>query len=307
MGSLGWPAASGVNRLGASLRYLLDHPAFRARPVRVAGRCVRWEVLRRRRLDTTVVVHGDCSMRLTPPVRGRGHDGVVYCFREFCEPGVRAALLANLKPGFVAYDVGANIGLWTLLMSRLVGPGGNVTAFEPVPATAARLRANLALSRIDSVDVEEVALGRRPGTARVFVPAQCDRASLAPEGESDEAFEVPLVRLDEFWVQTGAPMVDFVKIDAEGSEPRILAGAERLFGECRPTVACEVNSAKLAPLGHRAGEIYEFFARHGYQACVWVDSRREFQPADGVTEGDVLFKPLRLEAPARGDVHADHG
>lgn len=287
-----------------SLRYLLKHPAFRAQPLRVAGRCVRWEFLRLRALDITVRVHGDCVMKLIPPARGRGHDGVVYCFGEFYEPGVRAALLADLKPGSVAYDIGANIGLWTLLMSRLVSPTGSVTAFEPVPRTAARLRANLSLSRADSTRVEEVALGRTSGTVRVFVPTHCDRASLAPESEGDAVLDVPLMRLDDYWVQTGMPMVSFVKIDAEGSEPRILAGADQLIGECRPTVACEVNSAKLAPLGHRAGEVFEFFARHGYEAYVWVDSRRAFRPSHEMTEGDVLFRPradrMAWSAPQNG-------
>lgn len=292
MRNLGRPVTFDVRRLRASLRYLLNHPAFRAQPLRVAGRCVRWDFLRLKTLDITVRVHGDCVMKLTPPTRGHGVDGLVYCFREFYEPGVRAALLADLKPGFVAYDIGANIGLWTLLMSRLVSPTGSVTAFEPVPTTAARLRANLSLSRADSARVEEVALGRTSGTARVFVPTDPGRASLAPESECDEVFDVPAMRLDDYWVQTGAPMVNFVKIDAEGSEPRILAGADQLFGECRPTVACEVNSAKLGPLGHRANEIYEFFARHGYEAYVWVDSRRAFRPSNEMAEGDVLFRPL---------------
>lgn len=288
--------------LRASLHYLLNHSAFRARPLLVAARCMRWEYLRRRGLEVTVRVHGDCVMRLTPPVRGRGHDGVVYCFREFCEPGVRAALLADLKPGFIAYDIGANIGLWTLLMSRLVGPAGSVTAFEPVPATAARLRLNLSLSRVDSARVEELALGGASGTARIFVPAQCDRASLAPESGTDAVLDVPLVRLDEYWVQAGAPMVDFVKMDAEGSEPRILAGAQELFSECRPTVVCEVNSAKLVPMGHRPHEIFDFFARRGYEASVWVDSRRTFRRSAEATEGDVLFTP-RVEKKARLEAH----
>jgi FkbM family methyltransferase len=231
-------------------------------------------------------------MTLAPPARGHGHDGVVYCFREFCEPGVRAALLVNLKPGFVAYDIGANIGLWTLLMSRLVGSGGSVVAFEPVPATAARLRANLDLSRIDSARVEEVALGREPGTARMFVPTQCDRASLAPESRDDDAFDVPIARLDDYWHKAGAPVVNFLKIDAEGSEPRILAGAEHLIEKCRPTVACEVNPAKLGPLGHKADEIHEFFAAHDYQAFVWVDSQKAFRPSNETPQGDVLFRPL---------------
>ena len=76
-------------------------------------------------------------------------------------------------------------------------------------------------------------------------------------------------------------MVDFVKIDAEGSEARILAGAERLFGECRPIVACEVNSTKLGPMGHRASEIYEFFARHGLRESNAQLRARALRATDG--------------------------
>ena len=82
------------------------------------------------------------------------------------------------------------------------------------------------------------------------------------------------------------------QIDAEGSEPRILAGGERLLLECRPTVACEVNSAKLVPMAHRPSEIHEFLARLGYEAFVWINSSRAFRPSSETTEGNVLFRPL---------------
>jgi FkbM family methyltransferase len=276
------------------LLYLLNHPSFRAQPLRTVGRCVMWEFLRLRGRDIALRAHGDCTLKLQHLARGHGFDGLLYCFREFYEPGVRSALLTNLEPGFIAYDIGANIGLWTLLMSRLVGPGGSVTAFEPLPTTAARLRANLSESRAQSVKVEEFALGDTPGSAPIFVPGGDDfgSASLAPESEGDETFEVPVVRLDDYWIQTGAPRVNFVKIDAEGSEPRILDGGRQMLTMCRPVVHCEVNPAKLGPLGHRPSDIHAFFAGLGYEPYVWDDSAREFRQSNGLDEENVLFRPI---------------
>lgn len=278
----------------AGLRYFCSHPAFRAQPFRVAWRAVMWEFLRLGRRDVTLTVHGDCRMKVYPPARGHGFDGLLYCFRELYEPGVRAALLAELKPGFVAYDIGANIGLWTLLMSRLVSPGGSVVAFEPVPTPAARLRDNLSLSRAQSVTVEEVALGCTSGTARIFVPGGGDfgAASLAPESESDWPVDVALIRLDDYWAESGAPMVDFVKIDAEGSEPRILEGGRTFFARCRPVVHCEVSLAKLAPLGQRASDIHGFFAELGYESFVWDGSTQAFRQSNDMAEENVLFTSL---------------
>ena len=274
------------------LRYLRDQPGFHSQPLRVTARCIAWELRRLGGLDATLRVHDDCAMRVTPPARGHGFDGLLYCFREFYEPGVRAALLAELEPGFVAYDIGANIGLWTLLMSRLVGPTGSVTAFEPVPTTAARLRVNLLLSGARSVNVEEVALGNAQGTARIFRPMDPGRASLAPESENDEMFEVQVKTLDAHWREAGAPTVNLLKIDAEGSEPRILEGANRLFAACRPVVLCEVNPAKLSPLGHQASDIHDFFAAHDYAPYVWDDSLRRFRESVDTNDDNVLFKPI---------------
>jgi FkbM family methyltransferase len=238
-------------------------------------------------------VHGDCVIRLAPSERAYGHDGLVYCFREAYEPGVRAAILAGVRPGDVVLDIGAHIGLWTLLMSRLVGPSGTVTAFEPVPRSADRLRHNLSASRAGAVDVVQAALGAGHGTVRMFIPGDAGSAALAPEGPFDETLVVPMITLDEYWVGRGSPDVSFVKVDAEGSEPRILEGAGRFFRSCRPIVACEVNAGKLGAMGHDPSELFAFFARLGYRSFVWDDRSRRFRESDPVAWGDVVFRPDR--------------
>jgi FkbM family methyltransferase len=204
---------------------------------------------------------------------------------------VRAAILTCVRPGDVVLDIGANIGLWTLLLSRVVGSSGMVGAFEPVPRTAARLRHNLSTSHAGAVDLVQAALGSEHGTVRLFIPRDAGSAALAPETPLDETLVVPMITLDEYWLARGTPDVSFVKVDAEGSEPRIFQGAGRFFRSCRPMVACEINKGKLGAMGHEPSELFDFFARLGYRSFVWDGRCRRFRESGPVAWGDVVFRP----------------
>lgn len=273
------------------LTYLMRHEAFRRTPLRVAARCTRWEWIRRSGTEVCVPIHNDCVMVLRPCRRGYGLAGLVYCFRDLYEPSVQAAILRFVSPGSTAYDVGANIGLWSLLMGRRVGEHGRVCAFEPIPESAALLRINLGLSNVRSVRVIELALGAVPATTRMYVPHDAGRASMAPETTDDEVIETHVTTLDDFWRGDGKPKVDFIKLDAEGSEPRILTGGVELFDVCRPIVTCEVNSDKLRPLGHHRTEIFDYFRNLGYEPRCWNSHVHCFIPLPQDVDGDILFLP----------------
>ena len=234
-------------------------------------------------------MHGDCLMKLIPPKRRHAVDGAVYCFREYYEPSVLAAVLCFVDDGSIAWDVGANIGLWTLLMSRRAGGRGHVVAFEPIPTTAARLRENLGLSDAESVTVIQAALGSEAGTATMYVPYDAGQASMAAGSAEDVTYEVPISTLDEFWAAEGKPSVGFVKMDAEGSEPRILNGGSQFFRCSLPNVVCEVNSGKLAPMGHDASQIYEFFRGLGYQALAFDQESKSWETPKRDVDGDIVF------------------
>jgi FkbM family methyltransferase len=164
----------------------------------------------------------------------------VFVTGNYEEP--TAALMRHLvNPGDVVVDVGANIGFFTLLLSRLVGPDGRVIAFEPMPHALERLRAHLALNHCDNVTLRECAVGSTSGTARLYLGPRhhSSIASLQPR-EGAASVDVDSSTLDEALQDVAT--VKCVKIDAEGWEPEVLAGAGRLLGgEAPPFLIAEVS------------------------------------------------------------------
>ncbi|HET9210250.1 MAG TPA: FkbM family methyltransferase [Thermoanaerobaculia bacterium] len=143
-----------------------------------------------------------------------------------------------LRPGMRAVDVGANIGYYLLLIESLVGPRGSVACFEPEPENLRELRRNVERNRLENVRVLPAAVGA--GDGRISMRTGIN-AAVAGEGGGD--FTVPLTSLDS---ALEGP-VDFVKIDVEGYEGHVLAGARRLLREHRPLLFVEIHPGFLAP------------------------------------------------------------
>jgi len=147
-----------------------------------------------------------------------------------------------IKPGQTVYDVGANIGAHTLAFARFVGETGLVAAFEPQRVVFQMLCANVALNGLSRVWTIWAACGRGLGQANV--PSLDHRAinnvgglSLvdSPDGES-----VPAMPLDE----VGTPACHFIKIDVEGMESEVIAGAEKTIAKWRPILYVENDRAE---------------------------------------------------------------
>jgi FkbM family methyltransferase len=177
------------------------------------------------------------------------------------EPAVQNALLEYLRPGVTFYDVGANIGLFSLLASRIVGPFGRVVSFEADPEIAARLRENLARNGFDQARVVQSAVWSEPTTvffARVDVSVSPDRGlgHVAIQGNSADTIAVDAVALDDFVDSDRQP--DFIKCDVEGAETAVFAGAENLLRQKRPILLVEMHSAE----NHRA--LTRKFLEFGY-------------------------------------------
>jgi len=184
------------------------------------------------------------------------------------EPEVQAALRRYLRPGMIFYDIGSNIGFFSLLAARIVGKDGRVIAFEADPEIAARLSENIARNDFHAISVEEKAVWSERGA--VFF-ARTDPATSPDRGlghvvanGADDTIRVDAVSLDEY-VRT-APAPDFLKCDVEGAEVEVFRGAQRLLTEKRPVVLCEMHSAE----NHRV--LLEEFTRLGY-ACESVDEQ----------------------------------
>lgn len=170
------------------------------------------------------------------------HAGLIL--RGTLEPPVQEALRRLLAPGATFYDVGANVGFFTLLGARLVGPGGRVVAFEPLPAGARAVARNARLNGFAHVQVREQAVGGRGGRARLLVVGERSWSHLDSTGRHADVrdeLEVDVVALDELVGGGELPAPDVIKLDVEGAELDALAGMRATLERARPALVCELH------------------------------------------------------------------
>ena len=158
------------------------------------------------------------------------------------EPHVVEALVQAVEPGTVAVDIGAHIGFYTLLLSKRVGQSGLVVAFEPLPPNFRVLRENLQLNFCPHVRAVNKAVTDRPGRLEATIP----REEALPGSVSlfadygGEPVVIDTVTLDEFVRGLTTP-VHFIKIDVEGAEDVVLAGAIETIKSCHPKMIIELH------------------------------------------------------------------
>lgn len=153
-----------------------------------------------------------------------------------------------VKPASIVWDVGANIGLFSIAAASLAGQGGSVVAFEPDPWLAHTLQRSVDLQSAGSAEVAVIcAAVAAANSIRPFAFAKRSRASshLLEYGHSqtggiEETRPVLSVTLD--WVSTILPPPSLVKIDVEGAELEVLRGTQGLLRSVRPVLICEVSS-----------------------------------------------------------------
>jgi len=190
--------------------------------------------------------------------------------RDRYEPAEAAFMAAVVRPGDVAVDAGANVGIHTLLLAALVGESGTVHAFEPVPYLAAALAASLRENATgERVRLHEVALDELAGTTlfRYAVhTANFGGAHLAPKAVAQpHEVDIPVVRtrLDDV---IGEGRCAFIKLDVEGAEPRVLNGARALLERERPAILSELHDAQLRLVsGIGAAEFIAVMRELGYR------------------------------------------
>lgn len=148
-------------------------------------------------------------------------------------------LLRWLRPGMTAIDIGANVGVYGVAMARAVGPHGHVFAYEPGSEPRAMLERSRAVNRADNLHVIAAAVSDAPREAQLALGWSSELNSLGGSGPGET---VQVTCLDAEDQQRGWGKVDFIKIDAEGEEERILNGAKSFFDRHSPLVMFEFKS-----------------------------------------------------------------
>jgi FkbM family methyltransferase len=135
-----------------------------------------------------------------------------------------------LSPGAIFYDVGANVGFYTLIASRAVGREGRVFAFEPLPRNLAYLKRHLAMNRVANCDVVEAAVAEGVGSTGFTEGENASTGRVDASGH----IRVPSVSLDAFVHEQGHPPPTVIKMDIEGGEVSALRGGRRVLQDARP-------------------------------------------------------------------------
>ncbi len=185
------------------------------------------------------------------------------------EPAMQAALVRLLRPGMTFFDVGAHVGFLTVIGARLVGPEGRVVGFEPVRASADQARKNAAANGYTNVEIRTVALGNTDGEARFAIFADSSLATMralehtAPQHADTH---LPICRLDALMDEGSLPLPDVIKIDVEGVEVEMLAGAHRTLSDARPMLLIELHSTN--------NPIADMLERLRYRVAVLAETTR---------------------------------
>jgi FkbM family methyltransferase len=175
------------------------------------------------------------------------------------------AFRESVRPGAIVFDVGANVGSYTLLFATWAGPTGRVVAFEPAPASRAGLRRHLALNDLAGrVDVVAAAAASMVGLARFRTDGASGANALAPRNTDPTAatIEVETTTLDAF-CEARRLRPDVVKIDVEGAELDVLKGARQVLASDAVQAFLELHPSVWASRGVTADEIRaELAAQH---------------------------------------------
>jgi FkbM family methyltransferase len=172
---------------------------------------------------------------------------------QICDPPLTAAIAGLLDEGDVFFDVGANVGLYSLYALQNVGKTGAVYAFEANPEMFRILTLNGVQNRAANLHAFNVAVSDRPGTATFYVnPKEEGSSSLhdprphAPAGslyDTVKPINVAAITLDEFFLDAGLKAVKLIKIDVEGYEPQVLEGGRHFIQKYKPDhIVFEVSS-----------------------------------------------------------------
>jgi FkbM family methyltransferase len=262
--------------------------ALRARPVTFAGllrACIRlawpftfgirWYWLHSsRKLGKALVIEHIVKRLVPSPPAGfyaelpnggrvflhhREDIGLVVLMSGGFEKAETEFAIEQARPGTVAIDVGANVGMLTVPLALAVGPSGRVLTIEPSPDNVERLERNLDLNYLENVVVEPIAVGDKAGRLVLQLandPGFHSTAEIAESRSVDESLTVKAETLDQVWLRAHAPNVTFIKIDTEGSEDAVLRGAEQILRTCQPALLVEAKGrARLRELDAWLGRL----------------------------------------------------
>jgi FkbM family methyltransferase len=184
-----------------------------------------------------------------------------------------------LQPGMNVLDIGAGFGVYSLPMAKWTGQGGQIFAFEPGPVAKQNLEMSKAENRLNNIEIIGKAVSEKTGTAKLRIADTPELNKLDEDGTE----EVSQITLDDWWKAEDHPEVDFIKLDVNGDESKVLNGSEKLFAESSPVVMLAIGETSQAEvqeieskLEAKGYTLYEYI--HGAQLLTPYESGQQADP-----------------------------
>lgn len=184
-------------------------------------------------------------------------------YHERYEADLVRRLLGNEE---VFWDIGANVGYFTLVAATALQNRGQIIALEPGGNAYARLCDNLALNRFDQVRTYQLAAADTAGEARLYLAGGVADSGASLFDHGQDGYEVVrTVALDDLLASQGLRPPDLIKMDVEGAELAVLKGAARLLSGFSPLLLLEMEDKTLAAAGATKGAIQQLLSGYGYR------------------------------------------
>jgi len=152
------------------------------------------------------------------------YSNVFYIISKIIEPGLTRTLKLRLRKGDTFVDIGANIGYYSILASKICGPSGMVLSFEPDPNHFNSLVRNCRYNNCQNIVFEQKGLGRETKSGRLYLnPVNTSDHSTYPIDDR-KSIDIKITSVDEYLESKMITKVDFIKLDVQGSEPSVFQG-----------------------------------------------------------------------------------
>jgi len=182
------------------------------------------------------------------------------------EKRVLSSLVSLLQNGDIVYDVGANVGTYSVILAKSVGASGKVFAFDPETESLVRLEENIKLNNLNNVAVINKALGEKTVSGKLYISGTTGNFSLVNIYDKEAKSEtVEIVNGDDFAKQQNIPAPKAVKIDVEGYEYSVLLGLKQTLMDpnCK-IICCEIHVG-LFPDGITEEKVIELIKSFGFK------------------------------------------
>jgi FkbM family methyltransferase len=250
-------------------------------------------------VDGSKVIANYRGLRLTGPDLAAVHQFFGGGYEE-----VQISLFERLAAtSRVAYDVGANIGVYTCVGAARLPPDGRMIAFEPVPENARYLTENLKLNGLDArATVEAAAVGEESGQVTIYLSRKIGHHSAASANAhgSTLGISVPLVSLDAYTRSAGLEPPDIIKIDVQGYDGFVLRGARDILRYARPALFVEYAPLHLENCGFGRADFLDLvFSSYPHVFLLHKNKVRRCTKEDVLGMTDTAFFHVDLLAVAR--------